>query len=320
MEFRHLGRSGLRVSAIGLGCNNFGGRVPLAAAREVVDRALAAGVTLFDTADIYSGFSDDKGASEVILGQVLGPRRPDVVLATKFAKPMDAAGHRRGGSRRHIFWAVEGSLRRLRTDWIDLYQMHEPDPDTPIEETLRALDDLVRQGKVRYLGNSNFEAWRAVEADCAARSGGLSRFISCQNEYSLLARDVERELLPAMAARGLGLLPFFPLASGLLSGKYQADQPPPPGTRMAASPGLKSVYWTEQNWRKVSALREWARTRGRSLLELAFSWLLARPGVGSIIAGATRGEQVEANARAGDWKLTAEELAAVDQLLAAAES
>lgn len=312
METRNLGNSGLQVSAVGLGCNNFGGRTDLEAARLVVDRAIELGVTLFDTADVYG----QRGGSESILGQLLGARRQRIVLATKFSHAMDDAGWLRGASRRYIVSAVEASLRRLRTDWIDLYQLHDPDPATPIEETLRALDDLIHQGKVRYIGSSNFAAWQAVEADWTARQAGLNRFISCQNEYSLLVRDPERELLPAMRARGLGLLPYFPLASGLLTGKYRRAQPPPEGTRFASSRGLKDRYWTDRNWTLVERFEQFARERGHSLLELAFSWLLSRPETASVIAGATRPEQVAGNAQAAAWKLTADDLAALDRLSA----
>src|SRR5712692_7604527 len=216
MELRNLGRSGLRVSLVGLGCNNFGGRIELEASRKVVHRALDLGITLLDTADIYGNL----GGSETCLGQILGDRRKDIVLATKFAMPMDQAKTLKGASRGYIMAAVEASLKRLKTDWIDLYQVHQPDPATPIEETMRALDDLIRQGKVRYVGCSNFPAWQVVSAQWTARHRGLDAFVSCQDEYSLLVRDIERELVPAMTEYGLGLLPFFPLASGLLTGKY----------------------------------------------------------------------------------------------------
>ncbi|HZT74374.1 MAG TPA: aldo/keto reductase [Terriglobales bacterium] len=313
MEFRNLGPSGLQVSAIGLGCNQFGGRVDLEAARRVIDRALDLGVTFFDTADVYG----HRGGSESILGQVLGARRQRMVLATKFSHSMDDGGWLRGASRRYIITAVEASLQRLRTDWIDLYQLHDPDPATPIEETLRALDDLIHQGKVRYIGNSNFAAWQVADADWTARQLGLNRFISCQNEYSLLVRDPERELLAAMQPRGLSLLPYFPLANGLLTGKYRRDQAPPPDTRLGASRGLKDRYWTERNWTLVERLEKFARDHGHTLLELAFSWLLAHAAVASVIAGATRPEQVEANAKMGAWKLSAAELEEIDRLSAA---
>src|SRR5580693_7452435 len=223
MEVRNLGISGLRVSLVGLGCNNFGGRIGLEESRAVVHKALDLGITLFDTADTYG----NRGGSEDCLGQVLGERRKDVVLATKFGLPMDEAKVLNGASRRYVMTAVEASLRRLKTDWIDLYQLHRPDPLTPIEETLRALDDLIRQGKVRYVGNSNFAAWQAVEADGIARDRNLNRFVSCQNEYSLIKRDIEVELVGAMQACGLGLLPYFPLGAGLLTGKYARAAPLP---------------------------------------------------------------------------------------------
>jgi aryl-alcohol dehydrogenase-like predicted oxidoreductase len=219
---RALGRSDLQVSLVGLGCNNFGGRIDLEASRRVVYRALDLGITLFDTADVYG----ERGGSETILGQTLGDRRKDIVLATKFGLPMDEAGALKGASRRYILAAVDASLRRLKTDWIDLYQLHTPDPSTPIEETLRALEELIRQGKARTIGCSNLPAWQVADAQWTARTLGLPGFVSCQDEYSLLVRDPERELLPAMDAYGLGLLPYFPLASGLLTGKYRRDKLP----------------------------------------------------------------------------------------------
>ena len=221
MQIRNLGGSGLRVSAVGLGCNNFGQRTDLETSRKVIHRAIDLGVTLFDTADIYAGM----GGSETVLGEVLGDRRKDIVLATKFSKPMSQDGTRQGASRRYILSAVEASLKRLKTDYIDLYQQHDCDPLTPIEETLRALDDLIRQGKVRYIGNSNFPAWRVAEAEFTARQINVSRFVSCQDEYSLVVRKIEHDLLPAAREYRLGLLPFFPLASGLLTGRYSAAPP-----------------------------------------------------------------------------------------------
>jgi aryl-alcohol dehydrogenase-like predicted oxidoreductase len=310
METRNLGTSGLRVSVVGLGCNNFGGRIGLEESRAVVHRALDLGITLFDTADTYG----NRGGSENCLGQVLGERRKDIVLATKFGMPMDEAKVLSGASRRYIMTAVEASLRRLRTDWIDLYQLHTPDAHTPIEETLRALDDLIRQGKVRYLGNSNFAAWQAVDASWTARLCGLERFVACQNEYSLLVRDIEAELVPAMQACGLGLLPYFPLAGGLLTGKYRRGAPPPPGARFARMTGLAERYLTPANWTIVEALEEFCARRGHSLIELAFSWLEARPAIASVIAGATKPEQVEQNVKAASWALTLDDLAEIDRL------
>lgn len=312
MEIRNLGRSGLRVSVVGLGCNNFGGRIGLEATRAVVHKAMDLGITLFDTADAYG----NRGGSEDLLGQVLGERRKDIVLATKFALPMDDAETLKGASRRYIISAVEASLRRLRTDWIDLYQQHRPDPLTPIEETLRALDDLVRQGKIRYVGCSNLAPWQVVEAQWTARQCGLNAFVSCQDEYSLLVRDVERELLPAMRGYGLGLLPYFPLASGLLTGKYKRNGPKPEGARLTTTQRLADRYMTEANWAAVEALESFAAARGRTLLELAFSWLAGEPAVASVIAGATKPEQLEQNIRAASWKLTPDERAEIDRVTA----
>ena len=319
MQVRNLGNSGLRVSLVGLGCNNFGGRLDLEGSRKVVHKALDLGITLFDTADVYGGLGGGKtGGSEECLGQILGDRRKDIVLATKFAMPMDAAEKLKGASRRYIMAAVEASLRRLRTDYIDLYQQHRPDPLTPIEETLRALDDLVRQGKVRYIGCSNLAAWQVTEAHWTAKQHNLNGFISCQDEYSLLVRDIERDLVPAMQAYGLGLLPFFPLASGLLTGKYQRNARMPEGARLTATQRLADRYLTERNWKLTERLADFAAKHGHSLLELAFSWLAARPPVASVIAGATKPEQVEQNVRAADWKLGAEDLAEIDRLRDAA--
>jgi aryl-alcohol dehydrogenase-like predicted oxidoreductase len=309
METRTLGKSGLRVSVVGLGCNNFGGRVGLEETRAVVHKALDLGITLFDTADTYG----NRGGSEEYLGEILGDRRKDIVLATKFGMAMDDADVSRT-SRRYIIMAVEASLRRLRTDWIDLYQLHRPDPATPIDETLRALDDLIQQGKIRYVGNSNLAAWQVVEAHWTALHLNLHRFISCQNEYSLLARDIEDELMPAIQACGLGLLPYFPLAGGLLTGKYRQKAPMPPGSRLSHMTGLAQRYLTKENWSVVERLEEFCARRGHSLLELAFSWLLARPTLASIIAGATRPGQVDENVKAADWALTLDDLAEVDRL------
>ena len=309
MNQRTLGASGLQVSLVGLGCNNFGGRTDLEASRRVVHKALDLGITLFDTADIYG----ERGGSETILGQTLGDRRKDIVLATKFGMAMDEKGVLKGTSRRYIYAAVEASLRRLQTDWIDLYQVHMPDRLTPIEETLRTLDDLIRQGKVRYIGCSNFPAWQVVEAQWTARQAGINAFVSCQDEYSLLVRDPERELLPAMAAHGLGLLPYFPLACGLLSGKYKRDQMPE-SARLTNIKLFADRFLTGANWLIVERLNDFCAKRGHSLLELAFSWLAARPTVSSVIAGATRPQQVEQNVKAADWELTPDDMAEIDRL------
>ncbi|NVN87911.1 MAG: aldo/keto reductase [Rhodopseudomonas sp.] len=310
MQIRNLGGSGLRVSAVGIGCNNFGQRTDLETSRKVIHKAIDLGVTLFDTADIYAGM----GGSETVLGTVLGTRRKDIVLATKFSKPMATDGTKQGASRRYIMAAVEASLTRLKTDWIDLYQQHDYDPLTPIDETLRALDDLIRQGKVRYIGNSNFPAWRIAEAEFTARELGANRFVSCQDEYSLVVRDIEKELLPAAQQYNLGLLPFFPLASGLLTGKYQRGAAAPADTRFAKAPALRDRYQTPRNEDIVERLTAFCVARGHSMLELSFSWLASRPQVSSVIAGATRVEQVEQNVAAIGWTLSAEELAEIDKI------
>jgi aryl-alcohol dehydrogenase-like predicted oxidoreductase len=313
MEIRNLGKSGLRVSTIGLGCNNFGGRLDLEGTRKVIHKAFDLGITLFDTADTYG----ERGGSETLMGQVLGDDRKRIVLATKFGMPMDDVGVKAGGSRRYIMNEVEDSLRRLKTDWIDLYQLHRPDPRTPIEETLRALDDLITQGKVRYVGCSNLKAWQVVEATWTARSLSINGFVSCQDEYSLLVRDgVERELMEAIDAYGLGLLPYFPLASGLLTGKYRRNAPMPENARLTNTERLANRYLTEGNWARSEKLADFAAGRGHTLLELAFSWLLSHQPVASVIAGATRPEQLEQNIKAGQWQLSAEDLAEIDRLTA----
>jgi aryl-alcohol dehydrogenase-like predicted oxidoreductase len=310
MEIRNLGGSGLRVSAVGLGCNNFGARTDLETSRKVIHKAIDLGITLFDTADIYA----DMGGSETVLGEVLGDRRKDIVLATKFSKPMSTDGTKQGASRRYIMSAVEASLKRLKTDYIDLYQQHDYDPLTPIDETLRALDDLIRQGKVRYIGNSNFPAWRIAEAEHVARAMNVSHFISCQDEYSLVVRDIEKDLLPCAQEYKLGLLPFFPLASGLLTGKYRRGEAAPDDTRFNKIPRLRDRYVTPRNEEIVANLQAFAQQRGHSMLELAFCWLAARPLVASVIAGATRVEQVEQNAKAITWRLSAEDIAEIDRI------
>src|SRR5882724_8918620 len=310
MQIRNLGGSGLRVSLVGLGCNNFGQRTDLETSRKVIHKAIDLGITLFDTADIYAGM----GGSETVLGEVLGDRRKDIVLATKFSKPMSSDGTKQGASRRDIMSGVEASPRRLKTDYIDLYQQHDYDELTPIEETLRALDDLIRQGKVRYIGNSNFPAWRVAEAEYVARAINVNRFISCQDEYSLVVRDIEKDLLPAARQYKLGLLPFFPLASGLLTGKYRKGETAPGDTRFGTVPRLRDRYVTPRNEDIVEKLTAFAQARGHSMLELAFSWLASRPPGARVIAGATRVEQVEQNVKAIDWALSAEELSEVDRM------
>ena len=308
MVKRKLGSSTLKVSVVGLGGNNFGGRIDFAATGRVVHKAIDLGINLIDTADSYG----DKGGSEEWLGKVLGEKRKQILLATKFGLPMD--GELGGASRRYIMHAVEASLKRLSTHWIDLYQLHRPDPQTPIEETLRALDDLVRQGKVRFIGCSNLSAQQLAEAQATARQHGLSAFVSCQDEYSLLVRDVEHELIPRAKSLGLGLLPYFPLASGLLTGKYKRGAPLPPGSRLSKNARHAQRFANERNWRMVGELEAFAARRGHTLLELAFSWLLRDEVVASVIAGATSPQQVEQNVRAAGWKLSAEDLTEIDRI------
>jgi aryl-alcohol dehydrogenase-like predicted oxidoreductase len=313
VEYRKLGASGLEVSLLGLGCNNFGQRMDDAVAKAVIHRALDLGITLFDTADVYGG----RGGSEDCLGRHLGERRKDIVLATKFGIAMDDAGRRRGGSRRYVMAAVEASLKRLRTDWIDLYQYHRDDLVTPAEETMRALDDLVRQGKVRYVGCSNTPAWRMVEMQWSARHHGLNAMVSCQLEYSLLWRGVERDYVPALRAHGLGLLPFYPLACGLLAGNYRRGAPLPPGGRITKNAAHVERFLTDENFDIVERLDAFARQRGHSLLELALSWLAAQAVVPSVIAGVSKPAQLDMNLKALEWKLDAQALQEIDAITAA---
>jgi aryl-alcohol dehydrogenase-like predicted oxidoreductase len=310
MEYRNLGSSGLKVSLAGLGCNNFGVRVDEDATRNVVKAALDLGITLFDTSDSYGATR-----SEVFLGRALAGHRHEAVIATKFGSPLGSEPHLQGASRRRVMYACEESLRRLGTDYIDLYQLHFPDPSTPLDETLAALDDLVRQGKVRYIGSSNLAGWQIVEADHLARQRHGTRFVSAQNEWSLLQRDAEREVVPACAAHGIGILPYFPLTSGLLTGKYRRGEPYPPGTRFAGAAYFQQ-YATDVNFGKVERLTALAEERGHSILELALSWLAAQPTVSSVIAGATSAEQVAANAGSFGWTLTDDDKAAVEEALA----
>ena len=313
METRKLGRSGIAVSVVGLGCNNFG-ILPLEASRRVIDRALDLGITLFDTADIYG----NRGGSEEQLGEILGGRRKNIVLATKFGMAMDDSGAQSGSSAAYIRAACEASLKRLKTDWIDLYQQHSPDPKTPIEETLRALDDLVKAGKVRAIGSSNMPADQLAAAHETARRNGLAAFVTAQDQYSLVVRDVERALVPTLEKEGMGLLPYFPLASGLLSGKYKQGAEIPAGTRYSRGTRFSDAYMTQENWRIVGDLTAFAAARGHTILDLAFAWLLAHPWLPSVIAGSTRPEQVEQNVKAASWKLTADEIAEVNRISAKA--
>jgi aryl-alcohol dehydrogenase-like predicted oxidoreductase len=310
MEYRQLGDSGLTVSAVGLGCNNFGRRLDADRTATVVNAAVDAGITLFDTADIYRG---EHGFSEELLGKALGARRDEVVIATKFGGDMQGEngpdwGVR--GSRRYIRKAVESSLRRLGTDWIDLYQLHFPDQLTPIEETLAALSELVAEGKVRYLGSSQFAAWQVVDADWTARSNGLEHFVSAQNRYSLLEREVEDELVPACEHLGIGILPFFPLSSGLLTGKYKRGAAAPDGTRLAGQPERLA----NADFDRIEALETFAAERDLSMIDVAIGGLAAQPAVASVIAGATSPEQIEQNVAAGNWQPTAADLAVLDEL------
>jgi aryl-alcohol dehydrogenase-like predicted oxidoreductase len=310
VEYRNMGNSGLKVSAVGLGCNNFGSRCDAERTRAVVNRALDEGVTFFDTADIYG----NRGGSEELLGKALGSRRRDVIVASKFGMLMAEGPYLHGASRRYIMAAAEASLRRLGTDYIDLYQVHVPDPETPQEETLGALGDLVRSGKVRYIGCSNFAAWELVEALGISDRRSLPAYISAQNEYNLLDRQIERELIPACRHFEVGILPFFPLASGFLTGKYRPGVKPPKGTRMELMPSIAARTLNEANFAVLEALEEFVRRRGHTMVELAMSWLAMQPQVASVICGATAPEQVSENVKAAEWKLSAEDLDAVDKL------
>jgi aryl-alcohol dehydrogenase-like predicted oxidoreductase len=311
MRYRSLGSSGLLVSAVGLGCNNFGRRLDVNGTRAVIDAALDAGITLFDTADIYGG----RGASESLMGEVLGARRDQIVLATKWGNQNadmgygPAAGAK--GGRIYIKRAVTESLRRLRTDYIDLYQLHTPDPHTPVDETILALDELITEGKVRYIGHSNFSGWRLADAEHVARELGRNRFIAAQNEWSLLDRAAEADVVPAARHFGLGVLPFYPLANGLLTGKVRRGQDVPAGSRLAD----RASYITDEKLDRVEALIEWAERQGTTILEVAIGGLAALPGCASVIAGATSSGQIKANAAAGEWVPSAEQLDELDKII-----
>jgi aryl-alcohol dehydrogenase-like predicted oxidoreductase len=312
MRYRRLGDSGLVVSVVGIGCNNFGGRIDAERTNEVVHAALDVGINLFDTADSYGS---PVGRSEKLLGSALARKRDRAVIATKFGSDLGGEigpdwGSR--GSRRYILRAVEASLKRLGTDYIDLYQIHWPDPMTPQAETLQALDDLVRAGKIRYVGCSNYTGWQVADAAWIAETRGLNPFVSAQNQYSLLNRDIERDLIPACEHFGLGLLPFFPLASGLLTGKYSRGEAPPGGTRLAGDRQRRLLQ--EAPWDTIEALEDFADKRGRAMLDIAIGGLAAQPAVASVIAGATSAEQVRANAEAGQWEPTDEDLAELDEI------
>lgn len=308
MEKRKLGSSSLELSVVGLGTNNFGGRIDLEASRKVIDKAIELGITHFDTADVYG----NRGGSEEIIGKVLGPRRKEVVIATKFGMPMGDDEHTKGASPDYIARAVEASLKRLRTDWIDIYYLHRPDPATPVEETLHALEGLVKAGKVRHLAGSNFDDKQADEAVATAKRLGGAGFVAMQEEYSLLARGVEKSVLPALKRLKLGLIPYFPLAGGTLSGKYRKGEAPPAGTRHATG----SARFLDPHLDRIEKLRAFAEKRGHTLLDLAMSWLAHRPQVVSVIAGATKPEQLEANANSVAWKMSPADTEEVDKLTA----
>ncbi len=308
MKYRRLGNSGLKVSEIGLGANNFGRRVDPDGTAAVIDRALEVGINLIDTANTYGG---DRRSEEYI-GLALKGRREDALIATKAAMSMGDGPNDKGASRLHLMSELEKSLRCLRTDYVDLYQVHFPDEDTPIEETMQALDDMVRQGKVRYVGCSNFMAWQVCEAIWTSRTYGLAPFVSVQPHYSIMERTIEAELVPFCREYDVGILPYFPLASGFLTGKYRRGQGAPEGTRLAE--GDRGMF-SDKNFDLLESLEAFASDRGHGVLEIAFAWLLANPNVSSVIAGATRTDQVESNANASDWAMTPEEKAEVDALL-----
>ena len=307
MEYRRLGRSGLEVSAVGLGTNNFGTRADVFDSVRVVERALDLGVNMIDTSNSYG-----QGLSEEYLGRALKGQRHLAVIATKVSSRVEEGPNRAGNSRQHILSEVENSLRRLGTDYIDLYQIHWIDPSTPIEETLRTLDDLIHQGKVRYAGCSNFMAWQVCEAVWTSRSLGIDTFASVLPRYNLVQREIEAELLPFCEEYGLGVLPYYPLASGFLTGKYRRDTPPAAGTRLAA--GDRGLL-TADNFDVLEKVQAFAAERGRTVLDLAFAWLLSRPIVSSVISGAMKPEQLESNVKAGEWRLSSDDAADLNGLL-----
>jgi aryl-alcohol dehydrogenase-like predicted oxidoreductase len=310
VEYRRLAKTGLKVSVVGLGGNNFGAACDEQRSVEVIRRALDVGINLIDTSDSYS-----RGVSEEHVGKALAGRRDEAIVATKAVSEMGPRPNDKGASRKHLLDACDASLRRLKTEYIDLYQLHRWDPETPLEESLRALDDLVRQGKVRYVGCSNFAAWQLVYGLGLAAQHGLAPFVSVQPHYNMFVRDVEKELLPACAEFGIGVIPYFPLASGLLTGKYEAGKEPPPDTRAARNPRV--LQGAEARLRVVDQLKGFAQERGYGVAQLAIAWLAARPEVSTVIAGATRPEQVDQNAGAGDLKLSADDLTAIEGVLGA---
>ncbi|MGZ5853983.1 MAG: aldo/keto reductase [Xanthobacteraceae bacterium] len=314
MQYRQLGSSDLKLSVLGLGCNKFGGRTDVETTKRVVHHAIDAGINHFDTADIYGG----QGASETHLGQVLGPRRKEIILATKFGIAFDAAGTMKGASRGYVMSAAEASLKRLKTDYIDIYYLHKPDPTVPIEETLRALDDLVKQGKVRAIANSNMEPKQIIEADETAKRIGTARFVASQDELSLIKRGSERDRIPAMQKCGLSFIPYFPLASGLLTGKYRRNAPMPAGTRLASAGRLADVFMNDQNLELTYQIGDFCERRKLDMLSVAFAWLLSKPIVASVIAGAVKTDQIDANVKATDYKLSAGDLAELEKITAGA--
>lgn len=309
MQYRQLGNSGLRTSVIGLGTNQFGGKVDQSGVNEIIAGAIDMGINLIDTADVYT-----KGQSEVTLGVALKGKWDKVVMATKVVSSMGEGVNDRGASRYHIVNGLEASLRRLQVDHIDLYQLHRWDDTTPLEETLRALDDLVRSGKVRYIGASNYAAWQLARANVIAELRNWTPFVSVQNHYHMFERDQEREIIPFCNAHNVGILPFFPLAGGFLTGKYKRGEPAPAGSRGESSPYVQK-YMTDANFAKVEKLTAWATERGHSMNELAHAWLLGQPRVSSVISGATKLAQLQENAKAADWQLTVDELATVNGVL-----
>jgi aryl-alcohol dehydrogenase-like predicted oxidoreductase len=309
MEYRSMGNTGVRVSAVGLGTNQFGGKVDQDGVNDIIDAALDLGVNLIDTADVYQD-----GRSEATLGVALKGRWEKVILATKVYGSTGTGPNDRGASRYHIMSGVEASLRRLQTDHIDLYQIHRWDDDTPIEETLRALDDLITAGKVRYVGASNFLAWQLARANLLAEVQKLTPFATIQNHYHMLERGLEREMMSYCSAHNVGILPYFPLAGGFLTGKYKRDQPAPSGSRGETS-GYVQRYMTPTNYSKVEKLTDWAEEHEHTMAELAHAWLLTHPEVCSVISGATKVSQIEENAKAADWRLSDEEAAEVNTVL-----
>lgn len=312
MRYRHLGNSGFEVSETGLGANSFGelGRRDYTESKAIIDAAIDHGINFVDTSNVYA-----QGLSEEYIGRALEGRRHEMLIGTKFGSMRNYGPNLFGGGRKFVMDSIEGSLKRLRTDYIDLYMIHRPDPRLPIEETLKAMDDIVRQGKALYIGVCNFEAWRMVDAVWTSRHGGMTQIISSQFEYSMLYRAGEAEMLPACRAHGVGVMPYLPLAAGFLTGKVDVGGQAPAGTRLALDAGQSGRWITEGNLNVIGELRDWANERGKSLVDLAFAWLLADPIVGTVIAGASSPEQIEQNARASDWQLSSNERAEVTAIL-----